>query len=145
MEMCATMPGVTPLTNRRRSLRLSTQVLVLLLGILLISAVVDAVLTYREIRAEMDRQAGETSLRIARSVAADPAIVNGFAAPDPARAIDPIAETVRRATDSTFIVIADRRGVRVAHPDRALIGTSLLNDPGENPAAVLSGATYVGV
>ena len=124
---------------------MSTQVLVLLLGILLISAIVDAVLTYREIRADMDRQAGETSLRIARSVAADPAIVNGFAAPDPARAIDPIAETVRRATDATFIVITDRRGIRVAHPDRALIGTSLLNDPGENPAAVLSGATYVGV
>ena len=145
MEMCAIMPGVTPLTNRRRSLRLSTQVLVLLLGILLISAIVDAVLTYREIRADMDRQAGETSLRIARSVAADSAIVNGFAAPDPARAIDPIAETVRGATGSTFIVVTDRRGIRVAHPDRALIGTSLLNDPGESPAAVLSGATYVGV
>ncbi|MBU3067190.1 sensor histidine kinase [Nocardia sp. NEAU-G5] len=136
---------VTPLTTRRRSLRLSTQVLVLLLGILLISAVVDAVLTYREIRSDMDRQAGQNSLRIARSVATDPTIVDGFAAPDPARAIDPAAETVRRATGATFIVITNRQGIRYSHPDSSLIGTSLLNDPGENPAAVLSGGTYIGV
>jgi two-component system CitB family sensor kinase len=126
-------------------LRLSTQVLVLLLGILLISAVVDAVLTYREIRSDMDRQAGQTSLRIAQSVATDRTIVNGFAAPDPARAIDPVAETIRRATGATFIVIASHQGIRYSHPDSALIGTSLLNDPGENPAAVLSGNSYVGV
>lgn len=136
---------VTPLTTRRRSLRLSTQVLVLLLGILFISAVVDAVLTYREIRSDMDRQAGQNSLRIAQSVAADPLIVGGFSTPDPARAIDPVAETVRRATGATFIVVTNRQGVRYSHPDSALIGTSLLNDPGENPAAILSGGTYVGV
>ncbi len=124
---------------------MSTQVLVLLLGILLISAVADAVISYREIRGDLDRQAGAAALRIAEATAADQAIVAGFAAPYPVRVIDPIAETIRRTTGATFVVITDGQGVRFAHPDPTLIGRSLLSDPGEDPAAVLAGGTYVGV
>ncbi|MBY8861278.1 sensor histidine kinase [Nocardia sp. CA2R105] len=102
-------------------------------------------LSYREIRADLDHQAGENSLRIAHSVAADPTVLAGFTTSDGARTIAPVAESVRQATSATFVVVTDLQGVRYSHPDPALIGTSLLHDPGENPAAVLSGGSYVGV
>ncbi|MFF3572932.1 ATP-binding protein [Nocardia jiangxiensis] len=102
-------------------------------------------LSYREIRTDLDHQAGENSLRIAHSVATDPTVLAGFTTPDVARTIAPVVESVRQATGATFVVVTDLQGVRYSHPDPALIGTSLLHDPGENPAAVLSGGSYVGV
>ncbi len=117
----------------------------LLLGILFVFAGVDGYLSLRDESQELDRDAGTNSLTIARMVAADPVVVQGLSGSDPARVIDPIAETFRRTTGATFVVVADRRGVRYSHPDPALIGTSLLNDPGENPDAVLTGGTYIGV
>lgn len=96
-------------------------------------------------RRELDDSAGQKSLAIAQTVAATPAVVDGFSAPEPARVIDPIVERIRRSTGTAFIVVADRRGIRYSHPNPALLGTSLLHDRGENPAAVLAGHTFVGV
>ncbi|HET8893564.1 MAG TPA: sensor histidine kinase, partial [Gaiellaceae bacterium] len=60
------------------------------------------------------------------------------------RVIDPIAERIRRATGASFVVVANRAGIRMSHPDSKMIGKSLLHDPGEDPAAVLAGHTFVG-
>ncbi|MGH3634100.1 MAG: PAS domain-containing protein, partial [Mycobacterium sp.] len=136
---------MTALTTRHRGWRLSTQVLFVLLGILLIAAVADAILSYRDARADIDKQAGDKSLAVARMVATDPVVTGAFGTPDPARMIEPIAERIRRAAGAAFVVVANRQGIRYSHPDPALIGTSLLHDPGENPGPVLAGGTYVGV
>ncbi|HEV2590883.1 MAG TPA: sensor histidine kinase [Gaiellaceae bacterium] len=132
-------------TNRLPSRRLSTQILVLQLGIIVIVVAASFVIAFLRARHNLDRQAGQKSLAIAQVVAATPDIVNAFSAPHPARAIDPIAERMRRATGAAFIVIANRQGIRYSHPDPAEIGKSLLHDPGEPVTAVLAGQTQVGV
>ena len=132
-------------TNRLPSRRLSTQILVLQLAIIVIVVSGSFVIAFLRARSNLDRQAAQESLAIAHTVASTPEIANAFAAPHPARIIDPIAERIRRSTGAAFIVIANREGIRYSHPDRAEIGKSLLHDPGEPVAAVLAGQTQVGV
>ncbi|HEY6961122.1 MAG TPA: sensor histidine kinase [Gaiellaceae bacterium] len=131
--------------NRLPSRRLSTQILVLQLAIIVIVVIGTFVIAFMRARHNLDRQAEQESLAIAHVVAASPQIAAAFRAPHPARIIDPIAERMRRATGAAFIVIANRRGIRYSHPDPKEIGKSLLHDPGEPVTAVLAGQTQTGV
>ena len=132
-------------TNRIPSRRLSTQILVLQLAIIVVVVGCGFVVSFLRARHNLDQQAAQQSLAIAHVVAATPAIVNAFSAPHPARVIDPLAERIRRATGAAFIVIANRQGIRYSHPDPSEIGKSLLHDPGEPVTAVLAGETQVAV
>ena len=130
---------------RRQSLRLSTQVVLLLLGIIVLTVAGGSVVSFAQTRASLDQRAGEKALGIARTVAEDPFIIAAMAQPDPSRAIQPAMERLRRTTGVAFIVVANRQGVRYSHPNPSLIGASLFQEPQSNPAAVLAGDTFVGV
>ena len=132
-------------TNRLPSRRLSTQILVLQLAIIVVVVSCGFVVSVLRARHNLDRQAAQKSLAIAHVIAATPAITNAFSAPHPARIIDPLAERIRRSTGAAFIVIANREGIRYSHPDTKEIGKSLLHDPGEPVTAVLAGQTQVAV
>ena len=132
-------------TNRLPSRKLSTQILVLQLAIIVIVVSGSFVIAFMRARHNLDRQAAQESLAIARVVASTPEITNAFNAPHPATVIDPIAERMRRSTGAAFIVIANRQGIRYSHPNPAEIGKSLLHDPGEPVTSVLAGQTQVGV
>lgn len=132
-------------TNRRPPRRLSTQILVLQLAIILLVVGGGFVVSFLHARDTLDGRAGQESLAIARTVAATPEIASAFSAPHPARIIDPIAERIRHTTGAAFIVIANRKGIRYSHPDPSEIGKSLLHDPGEPVTSVLAGKTQVAV
>ncbi|MGH2972434.1 MAG: ATP-binding protein [Gaiellaceae bacterium] len=131
-------------TTSKRLPRLSTQVLLLELAIILLTVGVSSVVVYLHSRADIAKRAGAESLAIAQTVATDARVVAALTRPDGAKIIDPIAERIRRATGASFVVVANRRGIRMSHPNPKLIGKSLLNDPGENPAATFAGKTFVG-
>ena len=125
--------------------RLSTQILLLQLSIILLTVGAGFVVSVVEVRKQLDTSAGRRSLVIARTVAAVPEIARAFRYPHPARTIDPIAERIVRATSASFVVIADRRGIRYSHPNKAKIGQSLADDPGEPIGPILAGHDFVGV
>jgi two-component system CitB family sensor kinase len=129
-------------TSRR--LRLSTQLLLLQLGIIVLTVGVATVVLYVHSRNGIAKRAGEESLAIAQTVAADTRVVAAVTQPGGAKIVDPIAERIRHATGASFIVVADRNGIRLSHPNPKLIGKSLLHDPGENPAPIFAGKTFVG-
>jgi two-component system CitB family sensor kinase len=131
-------------TTSRRPLRLSTQLLLLQLAIIALTVGVSFAVLYLHSQNGIAKQAGAESLAIAQTVASNPRVVAGVTQPDGAKIIDPIAERVRRATGAAFVVVANRRGIRLSHPNPKLIGKSLLHDPGENPAATFAGKTFVG-
>lgn len=131
-------------TTSRRPLRLSTQLLLLQLAIIALTVGVSFAVLYLHSQNGIAKQAGAESLAIAQTVASNPRVVAGVTQPDGAKIIDPIAERVRRATGAAFVVVANRRGIRLSHPNPKLIGKSLLHDPGENPAAIFAGKTFVG-
>lgn len=147
---CSTESGydrdlVLAATNRLPSRRLSTQILVLQLAIILLVVSCGFVVSVFRARHNLDQEAARESLAIAHVVASTPAIANAFSATHPARVIDPLAERIRRSTGAAFIVIANRQGIRYSHPDPSEIGKSLLHDPGEPVTSVLAGQTQVGV
>ncbi len=144
-RFACSLPRMTIAPRTRLSARLSTQVLLLEIAIVLLTVSAGFAVSYVQASHNLDDRAGERSLGIARAVAGTPAIVNAFAEPRPATIIDPLVERIRAATGAAFIVVANRDGIRYSHPNPALIGTSLLGDPGEDPKAVLAGTTFVGV
>jgi two-component system CitB family sensor kinase len=129
----------------RRPRLLSTQILLLQLSIILLTVGAGFVVSVVEARKELDRSAGRRSLVIARTVASVPEIARAFTLPHPERTIDPIAERIKRTTNASFVVIADRRGIRYSHPNPAMLGKSLADDPGEPIGPILAGHEFVGV
>jgi two-component system CitB family sensor kinase len=125
--------------------RLSTQVFVLLVGIVALIAAAGFAFSYVQTRSELDAEAGAKSLDIAKTVATMPSVVDALERPRPATTIQPLMQSLRADTGAAFIVVADSSGIRYSHPNPDLIGTSLLNDPGEDPQPVLAGHTFVGV
>ena len=131
-------------TTPRRLPRLSTQLLLLQLGIILLTVGVASVVLYIHARDGIAKRAGEESLAIAQTVASDARVITAVTKPNGAAIIDPIAERIRRATGASFVVVANRGGIRLSHPNPRLIGKSLLHDPGEDPASIFAGKTFVG-
>ena len=123
--------------------RLSTQIVLLQLVIILLTVGAGFAVSFVHERRQLDRQSGQESLTIARTVASVPEIQRAFGMPDPPKIIDPIAERIRRMTGASFVVVANRRGIRYSHPNPKMIGKTLLYDPGENPAPVLAGKEVV--
>jgi len=138
-------PACVSIPRVRLPRRLSTQITVFVLGLILMTVGIGAVVAFLQARSELDEHAGERALAVARVVATDADVVEAFSTPEPPAIIDPIAEDFREAAGAEFIVVADDQGIRFSHPNPQMIGTSLLDDPGENPQAVLSGKTFVGI
>ncbi len=122
-------------------LRLSTQILLLQLAIIVLTLGTGLAVSIAQARRQLDKQSGKQSLAIARTVAATPEVGRAFHSADPPRIIQPIAERIRQATNASFVVVANRRGIRYSHPDPAKVGKHLSTPPG----AVLSGKEFVGV
>ena len=72
--------------------RLSTQIFVLQIVIILLTVVAGFAVSVAQARRVLDQRTGETSLAIARTIASMPDIVSGLTAPEPAYVIDPIAD-----------------------------------------------------
>src|SRR5215204_2065765 len=120
--------------------RLSTQILLLQVGILVITLGAGLAVSVVQARRQLDRQTGEHSLAIAHAVASLDAIVQAFDDPHPERTINPIAEGIRKRVDAAFIVVANRDGIRYSHPDPGKIGERVSTDP----SVALSGREYIG-
>src|SRR5215208_7120272 len=105
--------------------RLSTQILLLQLAIICLTLGAGVTVSIVQARDRLDRQSGKQSLAIARSVAQIPGVRRAFALPHPERVIDPIAERIRTATGASFVVVANRRGIRYSHPDKEKIGQQI--------------------
>ena len=103
--------------TRRTSL--TTQALLLHLGVLVVVLGAGLALVGLLLRAELEGQYEQRALAVARSVAADPAYAADLAAgsPDPAGDVQRRAEAVRGRTGALFVVVAGPDGRRWSHPD----------------------------
>ena len=123
-------------------LRLSRQILLLQVAIIVITVGTGLAVSIIAARDQLDKQSGRQSLAIAQSVAEMPGIVEALRKPpSPNGIVQRAAERIRRATSASFVVVADRRGIRYSHPNTWKIGKRVSTDFGP----VLSGREYVGV
>jgi two-component system CitB family sensor kinase len=121
--------------------RLSTQILLLQAAIIVLTVSAGLAVSLLQARSQIDRQAGQQSLAIARTVSSIPEIRDAFGTPHPERIIDPIADRILHRTNAAFIVVANRKGIRYSHPDKTKIGQRISTDP----SVALSGKEFVGV
>ena len=122
-------------------LPLAYQILVFQVAIILLSALIGAAAAVWQASQELDRQSEQRSLAIAQAVAENASIQQGLLAGDPAALIQQTAEKIRRSTGASYVVVTDAHGIRYSHPNAALIGKPV----DEDPSAVLAGQTWVGV
>ena len=122
-------------------LPLTYQILVFQVAIILLSALLGAAAAIWQASQALDQQYEQRSLAIAESVASDSKIREALLAGDPSGIVQKTAEEVRHSTGATYIVVADRQGIRYSHPNPAMIGKPV----DENPGEVLAGHTWVGV
>lgn len=77
---------------------------------------------------------------VASSIANLPSVTDAFSDAHPERKIQPIAELIRSASDVTYVVVTDSRGIRYSHPNPERIGERVSTDP----SIPLSGERFVG-
>lgn len=121
--------------------RLSGQILAFQLLILVGTLLIGFVLALAGSRSRLDEQYEARALLVARSVAATPEIGRAVARGDDTGEVQRRAEAIRRATGTTFVVVTDARGIRIAHPDPRRIGQRVSTDP----SVALRGGTVLAI
>ena len=133
----------SPRSPRRRLARprfsLASRILSLQLGIILVALIVGGITSYWNAHGRLDDEYGHRALAIAQSVASTPTVRDALSGAAPRSAVQPVAEAVRTSTGANFVVVMDRAGVRLSHPNRALIG-----QPVEDNGPALDGVPWIG-
>ena len=120
--------------------KLSTQILIGQLTVLIVVSAGGLVLFAQEARHKVDLQSQTQALTIAKAAAADPEVVRFLQAGDPHHELRSLAETIRKATGAAYVVVLDRTGIRYSHPDPSLIGQRV-----SEPVVALDGRPHIGV
>ena len=123
-----------------RPRRLSTRILASQLVVLVVVVALGFLLFTRELRSAIDRGYEARALSIAQAAADNGEIQSSMASGDPQHAVARLADSLRRATGASYVVVIDRARVRHSHPDPALIGQKV-----EEPLIALDGRGHVGI
>lgn len=110
--------------SRRRLIdrSLATRLLGLQLVVVAVVVAIGAAVAIHSAReATYDRHRDETQA-VARILAIEPTVPRALDGPDATRALQPLAERIRRATGMSFITVMRPDRTRVTHPDPGLIG-----------------------
>lgn len=124
----------------RLAMRFSTQTLLLQLGVVLLVVLLSGAVHAWLVSGRIGNEAENQALTLARTVASDPGIRSAVEAiskeegtpPAPVLAAGPVqaaAEAARLRTGAFFVAITDETGLRLAHPDPALLGEHVSTDP----------------
>src|SRR5881392_3197263 len=103
-----------------RPRRLSTRILAGQLVVLLVAVVSGFLLFTRELRNDIDRSYEDRALSIAEAAGNNALIRTAMAAGDRHDEVQSIAESLRKATGASYIVVIDRNSLRHSHPNPAL-------------------------
>lgn len=123
-----------------RPRRLSTRILASQLVVLVVAVTSGFFLFTRELRRDIDRGYEARALSIAEAAADNQQIRAAMAVGDPSHEVAGVAESLRRATGASYIVVIDRHSVRHSHPNPLLIGQRV-----EEPLVALDGSGHVGI
>jgi len=122
-------------------LSLASRILAFQLAIIFGSLLVGAVGSIVVERQRLDQRYEQQALSVAQSVASLPSVRDGLRDSDPSRTLQPLAQGLRKASGASFIVIAGPDGIRYSHPNPAMIGKRI----DEDPSSILAGHTFVGI
>nr|WP_320049141.1 sensor histidine kinase [uncultured Desulfuromonas sp.] len=117
------------------------QMLVLVLVVALIELFISGAIFASLIGNISEKQIGRRALDIAHAVAVMPTVVNALQQPQLEHAeIQRLAEAIRAQTLAEYVVIADRSGKRLSHPETERIGKKFVG--GDEARALEEGRSY---
>ncbi len=119
---------------------LASQILVGIVGILLATVLIGGWLDVQLTRRSLDGQYKERARVVAVTVADLPEVVAALEGSAPKSAVQVLAGHIVQSTGAAYVVVSDRDGIRLSHPNPALIGRRL-----EEPVAVLDGRDHTGI
>ena len=127
--------------------RLSTQVVIAQVVVLVLTVLAGFAVVEWQLKGQMDRQYEQRALAVAEAMAVQPVVIDGVVHGKPGGAVQRLAVRVMAVTKASFIVVTNARGIRFSHPNPALVGKPVQDDPWEWPSAesFLTGRAWVGV
>jgi two-component system, CitB family, sensor kinase len=101
--------------------------LMLVILLLIISIGVIFEVTFKNImETNLKKEIGSKALSVAQSIANMPDIQEAFHAENPAAAIQPVAERIRKQVGAEFIVIGNTKEIRYSHPNPKRLGQKMV-------------------
>ena len=104
----------------------ATQTFVLQIAIAIVVVAAGLVGTWLQAERTADEGAIDRATAVAETIAITPDVIAAVSGPSPTSALQPYAEQVRKESDTDFVVIMSRDGIRYTHPDPNQIGKRFL-------------------
>jgi two-component system CitB family sensor kinase len=115
---------------RHRRQHLSTQVVIMMVAILVITMVAGFLVVQWNMRRQFADQYEHRALSIAQTLAADQTVARLVTEGHPGGPLQQLATQVKHETGALFVVITNAEGIRLTHPNPRLIGTPItFHDP----------------
>ena len=110
--------------------RLSTQVVVMMVAILVVTMAAGFVVVQWNLNWQLDEQYEQRSLAVAESLASQPGLQQAVSAGDPGGVspqgvVQSMAMAAMRSTAAAFVVVTNAQGIRLSHRNPGLIGTPI--------------------
>ena len=90
--------------------------------IVLVAALLGLLMTFKVTQQVQNREYLSKALTLAQSISIMPDVITLVESGDPDRKLPALAATIASRTHASYIVITDKNGVRLSHPNPALIG-----------------------
>lgn len=127
--------------------RLSTQVVLLMVAILVLTMAGGIFVVQQNMYRQLNDQFEHRALAVAQTLAGEENVTAQAAHGGPGGQLQVLASRVRQETGALFVVITNAQGIRLTHPNKALIGTPVTyQDP--EPVATepfRTGRAYLGL
>lgn len=127
-----------------RDWSLAGQLLALQLAVVVLLLAGGVTAAFLQARADSEEVAAEQTRAAARTIAVTPGVVDALGGDAPSRRLQPLAERMRRATGTDFVVIMSPAGIRYSHPDPARIGDRFIGTIAPAAAGRELTETYTG-
>ena len=107
--------------------RLSTQVVIMMVAILVVTMAVGFAVVQRDLNGQLNQQYEYRSLAVAQALASQPGLQQAVLAGDPGGlgphgVVQSMAMAAARDTRAAFVVVTNAAGIRYSHPNTSLIG-----------------------
>ena len=135
----------SPWPHRRQ--HLSTQVVIMMVAILVITMVAGFLVVQWNMRRQFADQYEHRALSIAQTLAADQTVARLVTEGHPGGPLQQLATQAKHETGALFVVITNAEGIRLTHPNPRLIGTPITyRDPEPEPTEPFrTGRPWMGI
>ena len=111
--------------------RLSTQVVIMMVAILVLTLAGGFLVVQWNMHRQLNNQFQNRALSVAQTLAGEQSVTAQAAHGQPGGQLQVLATQVRQETGALFVVITNAQGIRLTHPNPALIGTPITYDDPE--------------